>query len=122
MRCILADDSSIFRKRWKSTARAAGYDVVAVASSGQEALKLCEQHRPDLVVLDMIMPPLDGDVAAGVILDAGTAKRVMVVSSNSQEAMFGPLRERGVYLLTKPHSDEQFVAKLHAIAASLTEA
>ena len=59
-RLLIIDDALIMRMKIREIARSAGWIVVAEATNGEEAVKLFEEHRPDLVTLDMVMPGMDG--------------------------------------------------------------
>ena len=60
MRVLLADDHGIVRRGLRSLLEEADHTVVAEASDGLEALRLCEEHRPELLILDIGMPKLSG--------------------------------------------------------------
>ena len=66
MRVLLADDHSIVRRGMRALLETEqSVEVVAEAADGLEALRLCEEHQPDLLILDVAMPKLNGiDVAA----------------------------------------------------------
>ena len=85
-RIVVADDDRMFRKVAKTTLRRLGYDV-ATASDGEEALQLIRSERPDMIILDLIMPKLQGfDVLTILKQDALTsAIPVIVLSSLTQE-------------------------------------
>ena len=85
-RIVVADDDRMFRKAAETTLRRQGYDV-ATASDGEEALQLIRSERPDMIVLDLIMPKLQGfDVLTILKQDALTsAIPVIVLSSLAQE-------------------------------------
>ena len=85
-RIVVADDDRMFRKAAETTLRRQGYDV-ATASDGEEALQLIRSERPDMIVLDLIMPKLQGfDVLTILKQDALTsAIPVIVLSSLTQE-------------------------------------
>ena len=83
---VVADDDRMFRKAAETTLRRQGY-VVATASDGEEALQLIRSERPDIIVLDLIMPKLQGfDVLQVLKQDSITAAiPVIVLSSLTQE-------------------------------------
>ena len=85
-RIIVADDDRMFQKVAETTLRRQGYDVTT-ASDGEEALQLIRSERPDMIVLDLIMPKLQGfDVLTILKQDALTsAIPVIVLSSLTQE-------------------------------------
>ena len=65
MRVLLADDHSIVRRGLRGLLEAADISVVAEAADGLEAVRLCEEQHPDLLILDIAMPKLSGiEVAA----------------------------------------------------------
>jgi CheY-like chemotaxis protein len=83
---VVADDDRMFRKAAETTLRRQGYSVVT-ASDGEEALQLIRSERPDIIVLDLIMPKLQGfDVLQVLKQDSVTAAiPVIVLSSLTQE-------------------------------------
>ena len=83
---VVADDDRMFRKAAETTLRRQGY-AVTTASDGEEALQLIRSERPDIIVLDLIMPKLQGfDVLQVLKQDSLTAAiPVIVLSSLTQE-------------------------------------
>jgi two-component system chemotaxis response regulator CheB len=77
-RVVVADDSRLMRRMLSDALEGQGFDVVATAADGDEALAACDDHRPDALTLDLAMPGLDG---LGVLraLRAGRAAPVPVV-------------------------------------------
>src|SRR4051794_41807140 len=63
----------------------AGYDVVGEAADGQQAIELTEQHKPDLVILDVKMPGLDGISAAEQIVNTAAAPVIMLTAFSQRE-------------------------------------
>jgi DNA-binding response OmpR family regulator len=86
MKIVVADDDRMFRKAAETTLRRQGY-AVTTASDGEEALQLIRAERPDIIVLDLIMPKLQGfDVLQVLKQDSLTAAiPVIVLSSLTQE-------------------------------------
>jgi len=85
-RIVVADDDRMFRKVAETTLRRQGY-AVATASDGEEALQLIRSELPDIIVLDLIMPKLQGfDVLQALKQDTHTSIiPVIVLSSLTQE-------------------------------------
>src|ERR671934_1609620 len=77
-RVVVADDSRLMRRMLTDALGRQGFDVVATAADGDEALAACREHRPDAMTLDLAMPGMDG---IGVLkaLKAGKATPVPVV-------------------------------------------
>jgi DNA-binding NarL/FixJ family response regulator len=73
LRLVLADDHRVVRESLTQAIRALGHEVVAVACTGDEAVRLAELHRPDCVIVDVAMPEMDGIAAARRIASIGIA-------------------------------------------------
>jgi CheY-like chemotaxis protein len=78
---LVVDDHAGFREMARALAVSGGLDVVAEAGDGATALTLCRQHRPDLVLLDIGLPDLDGFDVRRRILDAVDPPVVLLTSS-----------------------------------------
>ena len=59
-RLLIVDDALIMRMKIREIALRAGWSVVAEATNGAEAVRLYDEHQPDMVTLDMVMPEMDG--------------------------------------------------------------
>ena len=93
MRVILADDHSLFRDGIASLLEKAGYEVVAQANDGQEALQAAHQHHPDLLLLDIRMPVLSGlEVLQQVKAELPDIKTVMLTVSDADEDLFAAIQ------------------------------
>lgn len=82
---MVVDDSAIIRgmiARWVT--EAGGFDVVCTASNGRMAVDLAERHRPEIVLLDIEMPEIDGMAALPLILKAHPSSKVIVISTLTQ--------------------------------------
>lgn len=115
VRVVIADDEDAPRKFAARILKWNGYDVVGTAMNGQEAIDLCAQLRPDIVLLDLSMPIVTGNEAAERILAAGTATHVCVASSVNMNHTFDHLRSLGCHTVTKPYRDATLLAELQAI-------
>jgi len=84
-RVVVAEDEALIRLDVVEMLREAGYDVVGEAGDGEEAVRLAETHRPDLVVMDVKMPVLDGISAAERIAGARIAPVVLLTAFSQRE-------------------------------------
>ncbi|MDU5754439.1 MAG: response regulator [Veillonella sp.] len=89
-----------------------GHEVVAEGTNGVEALALCKKHKPDIILMDVKMPELDGIEAARQIGFHHEAP-VVLLTSYSQQDLIDKARDSGVYgYLIKPVREEQLVPTL----------
>jgi two-component system, chemotaxis family, protein-glutamate methylesterase/glutaminase len=118
-RIVVADDSRLMRRMLSDALARQGFDVVATAADGDEALAACNEHRPDALTLDLAMPGMDG---IGVLraLRAGKAQPVPVVVVSAFSPAHGAravdaLAEGAFDLVPKPafgEGLESFTAEL----------
>jgi response regulator NasT len=93
VRILVAEDEAIIRMDLIEMLQAAGYEVVAAATNGQEAIDLAREHRPDLAILDVKMPVLDGITAAAKIIEIAP---VLMLTAFSQRELVERARDAGV--------------------------
>jgi two-component system response regulator NreC len=82
---LLADDHNVVRQGFKSILEREGFHVVAEASDGREALRLAQLHQPDVAILDLAMPHLNGLDAAAEILRATPGTAVIALTMHVDE-------------------------------------
>jgi two-component system, response regulator PdtaR len=113
-RVVIADDESIIRLDLKEILEGDGYLVVGEAARGDDALALIREHRPDLALLDIKMPGLDGIEVARVLKGSGTV--VVILTAFSQRSLIESARDAGVVAyLVKPFRSSEILPKLAAI-------
>jgi AmiR/NasT family two-component response regulator len=101
-RILIAEDETLIRLDLRQLLESAGFDVCAEARDGEEAVELARSEEPDLAVLDVKMPRVDGIEAARRILDERPIPIVMVTAYGEQE-LVGRAVEAGVFgYLVKP--------------------
>jgi two-component system, NarL family, response regulator DegU len=83
-RIIVADDHPLFRSALTSLLEGPGLEVVAQASDGEQALELCRRLRPDVVVMDVIMPKMDG-IAASRAIKAELPGTIVLMMTASED-------------------------------------
>jgi two-component system, response regulator PdtaR len=93
VRILVAEDEAIIRMDLIEMLQGAGYEVVAAATNGQEAIDLATEHKPDLAILDVKMPVLDGISAAAKIIEIAP---VLVLTAFSQKELVERARDAGV--------------------------
>ena len=112
MRVLIVDDESLIRMDLRDIIESCGHEVVAEGTNGVEALALCKKHKPDIILMDVKMPELDGIEAARQIGFHHEAP-VVLLTSYSQQDLIDKARDSGVYgYLIKPVREEQFVPTL----------
>jgi DNA-binding NarL/FixJ family response regulator len=118
MNVLLADDHSIVRRGLRGLLEADGQTVVAEASDGLEALTLCEEHQPDLVILDISMPKLSGIEVASRSQKLKRPPGVIILSVHADESYIMRALAAGAraYLL-KSATDEDLIPAVRAVAA-----
>ena len=93
VRILVAEDEALIRMDLVEMLQVAGYEVVAEATNGQEAIDLANEHKPDLAILDVKMPVLDGISAAEKIIDLAP---VLMLTAFSQKELVDRARDAGV--------------------------
>lgn len=91
-RILVAEDETLIRMDLVEMLREAGYDVVGAASDGREAIELVESLQPDLAILDVKMPILDGISAAEKIIEVSP---VLMLTAFSQKDLVERARDAG---------------------------
>jgi DNA-binding NarL/FixJ family response regulator len=119
LRVLLADDHSIVRRGMRSLLETdASIEVVAEAADGLEALRMCEQHNPDVLILDVAMPKLNGIEVAARCQKLAHAPRAIMLSMHVDESYVMRSLHAGAraYLL-KDATDEDLLPAVRAVAA-----
>jgi DNA-binding NarL/FixJ family response regulator len=119
LRVLLADDHAIVRRGLKSLLETEpGLTVVAEAADGLEALRLCEEHLPDTLILDIAMPKLNGIEVAARAQKLERPPRVVILSMHADESYILRALAAGAraYLL-KDATDEDLLPAVRAAAA-----
>jgi response regulator NasT len=114
-RVVIAEDEAIIRLDLKEILVSAGYDVVGETGRGDEAVTLVDDHRPDLAILDIKMPGMDGVRAAREITQRHQVA-VVLLTAFSQRDLIEDAREAGVaaYLI-KPFRRTELLPALQAV-------
>ncbi|MCC2669226.1 MAG: response regulator receiver and domain protein [Armatimonadetes bacterium] len=121
LRIVIADDESIIRLDLKETLQRMGHQVVAEAGDGRTAVDLVRQHRPDLVILDVKMPELDGVDAAKEIAQDRLAP-VLLLTAYSQQDLVRRAMDAGVFAyVVKPFTESDLLPAMGVAIARFRE-
>src|SRR5688500_4314136 len=121
LRLVIADDESIIRMNLKETLVGLGYLVVGEAGDGDSVINLSRELRPDLVVMDIKMPKLDGIQAAKVLTEERIAP-VLLLTAYSDRELVDRAREAGVVsYVVKPFRDAELLPAIEIAMARYVE-
>jgi two-component system chemotaxis response regulator CheY len=121
MKILLVDDAPMMRVLLRGILEAGGYDVIAEAADGEEAVALYRTHLPDVVTMDIVMPVQDGIETVRVLRKLDPEARVIMVSAMGQERLIAEAMEAGAlaYVL-KPFNPEQVLSVMQMVEGAPT--
>lgn len=113
---LVADDAGFMRQIISKTLEDGGYTVVAEAANGEEAIKLAIQWIPNIVIIDLVMPRLNGLQAISTILEE-IPKAVFLICTSVDEMGFleGALEHPQIHYLKKPFTQKELLQTLSDI-------
>ncbi|RLF66156.1 MAG: two-component system response regulator [Thermoplasmata archaeon] len=115
-RIIIADDSQFMRTLLKNIIAKAGHEVVGEASNGQEAVELFKKLNPDLVILDIVMPVMDGMEALKKIMEINPNAKVLMCTGLGQQKLVIQAIELGAKgYIVKPFQSEFVIKEIERI-------
>ena len=118
IRVVLADDQALVRAGFRMILRAEpGIEVVGEAANGFEATAAAQTHRPDVVLMDVRMPELDGVQATARIVESCPDTRVLVLTTfDLDEVVYGSLRAGASGFLLKDAPEERLITAIRVVA------
>jgi two-component system, response regulator PdtaR len=120
-RVLIAEDEALIRLDLKEMLEEEGYDVVGEAGDGEQAIQLAEDLRPDLVILDVKMPRVDGIAAAEAIAKQRIAP-VIILTAFSQRDLVEQARDAGAMAyLVKPFQKKDLLPTIEMAASRFAE-
>ncbi|MPZ13205.1 MAG: response regulator [Chloroflexi bacterium] len=120
-RVLIAEDEAIPRMGLRELLLEQGYTVVGEASDGQTAVELARQLKPDLVIMDIMMPELDGIAASQVLSEERIAPVLLVTAYNDRE-LVERAKDAGVFAyVAKPFTEMQLVPQMELALARFAE-
>jgi len=115
IRILVADDSSFMRKYIKEFLQEAGFSDVIEAGNGEMAIELYEKEKPDIILLDLIMPVQDGSVVLDKLVAKGA--NVVIISAMGQKKVIDRMIESGAkgYFIKPFFSAEEIKNKINQV-------
>jgi DNA-binding NarL/FixJ family response regulator len=115
---VVADDQVLVREGLELVLTARGCDVVGIAADGREAVEVVRRTRPDVVLMDVRMPVMDGIAATEEITRSGLPSRVLVLTTYDLDSyVYGALRAGADGFLLKATPPDRLVAGIETVAA-----
>lgn len=120
-RAVVAEDEALIRMDIVETLREGGYDVVGEAANGEEAVALAKEHKPDVMVMDIKMPVMDGITAAEHIAQDRLAP-VVLLTAFSQTELVERARDAGAMAyVVKPFTPGDLLPAVEIAASRFVE-
>jgi two-component system chemotaxis response regulator CheY len=115
-RTLVADDASFMREMIREILEPEGFEVVAEAGDGVEAVEMWKQHHPDIVTMDIVMPKKSGIEAVKSIVELDPNAKIVMCSALGQEALvMEALRAGAKDFIVKPFKPDVVVSTLRKI-------
>lgn len=120
-RAVVAEDEALIRMDIVETLREGGYDVVGEGANGEEGVNLAREHKPDVVVMDVKMPVMDGITAAEIIAKERIAP-VVLLTAFSQTELVERARDAGAMAyVVKPFTPGDLLPAVEIAASRYVE-
>ena len=117
MRILIADDHALFRDSLRSLLEAHDQEVVGEASNGNEAIELAWKLKPDVTLMDLTMPELDGlEATRRLVAELPEVKVVILTASDDDANLFEAIKAGAKGYLLKDLESSQFFALLEGVA------
>ncbi|MEW9122547.1 MAG: response regulator [Thermotaleaceae bacterium] len=115
---VIAEDEPITRMDISEILVGAGYDVVGMASDGFDAIEMCKNLKPDLVLMDIKMPLLDGLKASKVLLEEEIASCIVLLTAYSTREFIDEAKDIGVMgYIVKPINEKNLLPAIEIALA-----
>jgi len=114
---VIADDQDLVRSGLRVLLEARGIEVLAEAADGRQAVQAVQRTTPDVILMDIRMPILDGIAAIDAIVRAGLPTRILVLTTyDLDEYVYGALRAGAAGFLLKATPPDTLATAIHAVA------
>lgn len=114
---MVVDDSPFASKQIKDIVEDNGYELIGYAKDGEEAIELYKELKPDIVILDIIMPGLNGLETAEILKKQDPAVKILMLSSLCDAGTMEEVKSIGVkHLIPKPLEADVLLASLELVS------
>lgn len=118
LRVIIADDEPITRMDIKEILEEKGYEVIGEAADGFDAVELCKAKKPELVLMDIKMPLLDGLSAARIMMEEDVDAAIVLLTAYSEREFIDSAKDLGVSgYLVKPIDEKSLIPSIELAVA-----
>lgn len=116
LKVLIADDALFMRNLLRDILERSGFEVVAEATNGKEAVEMYREHNPDLVTMDIVMPLKSGIEALEEIVKEDPGARIVMCSALGQESLVLEAVQSGAKdFIVKPFKEERVVEVVNRI-------
>ena len=113
---MVVDDSPFALKQIKDIVEENGYEVVGYAKNGEEGVRMYDELKPDIVILDIIMPGIDGLETAQILMKNNPQVKILMLSSLCDSGTLEEVKGIGLkFLVPKPWEDDVLLATLEML-------
>lgn len=107
---LICDDAAFMRQALKQIVVPAGHEVIAEAADGNECILQYIKHKPDIILMDITMPDMDGITATQKIMEVDSNAKIIMVSAMGQQAMvFSAITSGAKDFIVKPFEPERII-------------
>lgn len=118
LRVVIADDEPITRMDIKEILEEKGYEVIGEAADGFDAVELCKTKKPELVLMDIKMPLLDGLSAARIMMEEDVDAAIVLLTAYSEREFIDSAKDLGVSgYLVKPIDEKSLIPSIELAVA-----
>lgn len=119
---LLVDDEPLLRMDIKDILEDRGYEIIGEACDGFEAVEMCKKYKPDLVIMDIDMPILDGIKAGKIINKENIAGGILLLTSFDDKEYIEKAKSIGAYgYLVKPASEKSLIPTIEMCLSKVNE-
>lgn len=122
LRCLIVEDATFIREIYRYSLQSENYEIIAEAADGVDALIKIEALKPDIIILDLILPLKNGLEVLKESHRISPQSRVLVISSINDQSVINQAKSLGaIDYLTKPFTKQQLLISMQQISLNYSE-